>query len=244
MTPDTQTEQDVFCPTCEAGRMRLRHITEHFPYEVDGETKMVVAENVPVHVCDECGEKLSGPEAARIRHEAICRALGLLTPAEIRSIRERLGLTQEQFTKLTRVGEATICRWERGRLLQNPAMDRYLRLITSSENNVRFLQQLQGSEPNHGGTPDPPPVPPEVPPMSAKSDDVEKVALWLRQAAVEAGQVELVRSLIRAAVNVVGEIYDPLEGENELDPDDPRHTIGGRFAAAWDECDRDQRADG
>ena len=80
--------------------------------------------------------------------------------------------------------------------------------------------------------------------MSAKSDDVEKVALWLRQAAVEAGQVELVRSLIRAAVNVVGEIYDPLEGENELDPDDPRHTIGGRFAAAWDECDRDKRADG
>ena len=78
--------------------------------------------------------------------------MGLLTPAEIRSIRERLGLTQEQFTKLTRVGEATICRWERGRLLQNPAMDRYLRLIAASAENVRFLQELQGGESNQNGS--------------------------------------------------------------------------------------------
>ena len=64
MALDTQTEQDVLCPTCEAGRMHPQRITEHFPYEVDGETMMVVAENVPVRVCDQCGEQLSGPEAA------------------------------------------------------------------------------------------------------------------------------------------------------------------------------------
>ena len=56
--------------------MHPRRVTEHFPYEVDGETTMVVAENVPVDVCDDCGEQLSGPEAASIRHEAICRAWG------------------------------------------------------------------------------------------------------------------------------------------------------------------------
>jgi len=122
---------------------------------------MVVAENVPVERCDnpKCGEELSGPEAARIRHEAICRALGLLTPDEIRAIREGLSLTQAEFARLTRLGEATICRWERGRLLQNPAMDRYLRLIASSEDNIRFLQRLQDPEPNQNEAPGTPTVP-------------------------------------------------------------------------------------
>ena len=142
MHPESQVETGRRCPVCGVGRLHPKVVTERFPYDDDGTEAMVVAENVPVEICDnpECGEELSGPEAARIRHEAICRALGLLTPGEIRAIRERLGLTQAEFARMTRLGEATICRWERGRLLQNPAMDRYLRLIASSEDNVRFLQ--------------------------------------------------------------------------------------------------------
>jgi putative transcriptional regulator len=153
MQPEPQIETRWPCPTCNSGRMHPKVVTEHFPYEDDGTEVMVVAEDVPVEICDnpECREQLSGPEAARIRHMAICRALGLLTPGEIRAIRDRLNLTQAEFARLTRLGEATICRWERGRLLQNPAMDRYLRLIVYSEDNVRFLQKLQGSQPNRDG---------------------------------------------------------------------------------------------
>jgi putative transcriptional regulator len=127
------------------GQLHPQVVMERFPYEDDGKEVTVVAEDVPVEICDnpECREQLSGPEAARIRHMAICRALGLLTPGEIRAIRDRLNLTQAEFARLTRLGEATICRWERGRLLQNPAMDRYLRLIASGEDNVRFLRRLQ-----------------------------------------------------------------------------------------------------
>ena len=145
MRSEPQIEATWHCPTCNVGRLHPQIITERFPYEDDGKEVMVVAENVPVERCDnpECGEELSGPEAARIRHEAICRALGLLTPAEIRAVRERLNLTQAEFARLTRLGEATICRWERGRLLQNPAMDRYLRLLASSEDNIRLLRRLQ-----------------------------------------------------------------------------------------------------
>jgi len=134
---------------CGIGRLHPKVQSERFPYEDDGAEVMVVAEDVPVESCDnpKCAEEFSGPVAASIRHHAICRALGLLTPAEIRAIRERLGMTQEQFTKLTRIGEATICRWERGRLLQNPAMDRYLRLVALSEDNVRFLKGLEKDGP-------------------------------------------------------------------------------------------------
>ena len=142
---EPQAESPPHCPTCNVGRLHPKIVTERFPYEDDGKEVMVLAENVPVEVCDnlECKEQLSGPEAARIRHEAICRALGLLTPAEIRAVRERLNLTQAEFARLTRLGEATICRWERGRLLQNPAMDRYLRLIAYGKDNIRLLQRLR-----------------------------------------------------------------------------------------------------
>jgi putative zinc finger/helix-turn-helix YgiT family protein len=138
-------EQAQRCPTCNKGWLRDKIITERFEFEVDGKTKGVVADNVPLSECDNCGERLSGPEAARIRHEAICRTFGLLTPGEIQSIRERLGLSQERFAQLTGIGVATISRWERGRLLQNRAMDRYLRLLERGEKNLRFLESLQES---------------------------------------------------------------------------------------------------
>ncbi len=142
------TEQDARCPTCNAGWLRPKVVEERFDYEDDGETKVVVAENVPVRECDNpaCRERLSGPDAARIRHEAICRALGLLTPAEIRHIRERVARSPEEFWRLTGIGVATISRWERGRLLQNRSMDRYLRLLAWREDNVDFLRRLQAGE--------------------------------------------------------------------------------------------------
>ena len=143
--PESQTGTCWPCPTCDIGRLHPKVVTERFPYNDDSTEVMVVAEDVPIEICDnpDCGERLSGPEAARIRHEAICRALRLLTPTEIRDIRERLNLTQAEFARLTRLGEATISRWERGRLLQNPAMDRYLRLIAYGDDNVQFLRRLQ-----------------------------------------------------------------------------------------------------
>jgi HTH-type transcriptional regulator/antitoxin MqsA len=163
MQPELQVETRRLCPVCNRGRLHPKIVAEKIPYEDDGKETMVVAEGVPVQQCDnpECAEELSGPEAARIRHMAICRALGLLTPGEIRTIRDRLGLTQAEFARLTRLGEATICRWERGRLLQNPAMDRYLRLIARGEDNVRFLRRLQ--HPNLGTTISPFSLYPDLP---------------------------------------------------------------------------------
>jgi putative zinc finger/helix-turn-helix YgiT family protein len=130
--------------------LRAETITDRFEYEADGDKVTIVAEGVPVRTCDnlECRERLSGPEAARIRHEAICRALGLLTPAEIQAIRERLGPSREKFAALTGIGTATLLRWERGRLLQNRAMDNLLRLVARSDDNVRLLRERQGAEPN------------------------------------------------------------------------------------------------
>jgi putative zinc finger/helix-turn-helix YgiT family protein len=120
-----------------------QRIRDEFEYGPDDERITVVAEAVPVLACPACGETLYGPEAATVRHQAICRALGLLSPAEIKALRERLGPDQEDFARLTGIGVATLSRWERGRLLQTRALDRYLRLLDALPQAARFLATLQ-----------------------------------------------------------------------------------------------------
>ena len=138
---ESQSVKKSRCPVCGKGQLERRLVTDRFEYAVDDKKTLVEAERVPVEVCNSCNEIFYGPEAARVRHDAACRALGLLTPNEIKGIRESLGMTQEEFAELTGIGQATISRWERGRLLQNRAHDRYLRLLADNAENVRLLKQ-------------------------------------------------------------------------------------------------------
>lgn len=118
-------------------------IRDEFDYGPSDERIIIVAETVPVLACPACGEVLYGPEAAAVRHQAICHALGLLSPAQIKALRERLGPDQEDFARLTGIGVATLSRWERGRLLQTRALDHYLRLLDALPQAARFLKTLQ-----------------------------------------------------------------------------------------------------
>ncbi len=133
---------EQLCPNCKQGHLHSRHIAEDIPFAVGEETITVHVERVPIRECDVCGESFSGPDTAAIRHEAICRHQGLLTPCQIKELRETLGMTQAELARITGIGEATISRWERGRLLQNKAMDRLLRLLASNSRNLEFLKQL------------------------------------------------------------------------------------------------------
>jgi putative zinc finger/helix-turn-helix YgiT family protein len=116
---------------------------DRFEYQGDEEAPITVeVPDLPVEVCDQCGEQYVGPTAASAQHRAVCRALGLLTPEEILSIRTRFGPNQAAFAALTGIGVATISRWERGRLLQNRAMDRYLRLFRANPGIYELLKSL------------------------------------------------------------------------------------------------------
>ena len=131
------------CPSCGLAELRPRVVDESFEFGAEDGSIVVEARSVPVEICAHCGEPLSGREAALIRHRAICAALGLLTPEEIKGTRDALNLSQTEFARLTGIGEATISRWERGRLLQNRAHDRYLRLLSSNPQNLTLLERLR-----------------------------------------------------------------------------------------------------
>src|SRR5689334_11335342 len=85
--------------------------------------------DIPVWKCSACGYSFIDGDGEAIKHEALCRYRGLLTPQEIKQIRQRHGLTQEELAKLTRFGEASIKRWETGSGFQNASADRFLRLL-------------------------------------------------------------------------------------------------------------------
>jgi HTH-type transcriptional regulator/antitoxin MqsA len=140
----TGAEKRRRCPVCGKGQLLPRIQDERYEYEENGAPVTIVVENVPVETCDVCGETVSGPEANRLHHEAICRTFGLLTPKEIRALRERLGLTPAELARLTGIEEATITQWERSRLIQDRGMDRYLRLLDMRPEILKLLEELAG----------------------------------------------------------------------------------------------------
>ncbi len=99
-----------------------------FPYGSD-EAAAELTVRLPVRRCDHCDFDYLDNEGERLKHEAVCRHLGVLTPQEIRGIRERLGLSRSALAKLTGIGEASLSRWENGIKIQTPGYDRYLRLL-------------------------------------------------------------------------------------------------------------------
>lgn len=130
------------CPVCGQAELQERVRHERWQEEGNQGTVDVEAANVPVEGCPACGEVFSGPAAWRIKDEARCKALGLLTAAELRAVRERLRLTTAEFAHLTGIAENTLTRWEDGRLLPDRAMDRFVRLLNAHPEHLPFLAQL------------------------------------------------------------------------------------------------------
>jgi len=65
---------------------------------------------------------------------------GLLTADEIRSLRERFGLTQAELARLLRLGHDTLSRWEAGRNVQTAAMDMLLRVLRDVPGGLEYVR--------------------------------------------------------------------------------------------------------
>jgi putative zinc finger/helix-turn-helix YgiT family protein len=66
---------------------------------------------------------------------------GLLTADEIRSLRERFGVTQAELARLLRLGQNTLSRWEAGRNVQTAAMDVLLRVLRDVPGGLEYLRK-------------------------------------------------------------------------------------------------------
>ena len=116
------------CEMCGTPGLTTELVRDPFIYGAGPEAVELIAD-VPVHSCSRCAVSFTGEAAEAARHEAVCRHLGVLTPDEIRAIRDRYGLSRAALARLTGLGEATLGRWERREVIQNVSNDRFLRLL-------------------------------------------------------------------------------------------------------------------
>ena len=121
--------ETLACPECE-GVVETTRQEDVFRYG-DGESAVNLPVILPVRRCRACGVEFLDHEAERIKHEALCKHFGVLTPWEIREIRKRHDLSQAAFSELTGLGAASLGRWETGALIQSLGNDRYLRLLAA-----------------------------------------------------------------------------------------------------------------
>src|SRR5437870_647051 len=119
----------ALCPQCGTPNLETVQVEETFDH--GGRKKPIhVTALLPIKHCRACDFSFEDWQTEEAKHRAACAQVGVQNPQEIRSIREGYGLSQRDFARLTRLGGATLNRWERGHLIQNGAYDDYLYLLS------------------------------------------------------------------------------------------------------------------
>ncbi len=143
-TPIFTENRDYACPQCgEKGAVTTSLYPHTFRYG-SGESAVDLTVELPLRRCSVCEFEFLDDEAERLEHEAICAHLGVLSPKEIRGIREAYDLSRNEFAQVTGLGEATLNRWENGIKIQTLANDRYLRLLALPL-NMQILKRFGSS---------------------------------------------------------------------------------------------------
>jgi len=112
---------------CGTPGLKTELVRDPFIYGA-GDDGVELVVDIPVRTCSSCGP-YTDDRAEDIRHDEVCRHLGVLTPTEIRDLRGQYGLSRAELARITGLGESSIARWETRDIIQNVGNDRYLRLL-------------------------------------------------------------------------------------------------------------------
>lgn len=130
-----------FCPNCLAER-EFDHIVKPETLVVRGEPIQVQSK---IAVCVECGQEIfsmaAEEENLKAAYDRYRQRHGLLTPDDIRLVREKYGLSQRALSRILGWGIVTIQRYERG-ALQDQIHDTVLKKVRDDPSLLReFLQK-------------------------------------------------------------------------------------------------------
>lgn len=114
------------CPGCQG---RLAQVDVEKQAQFKGADVTYTAR---LHQCRDCGLELADIDEAATMQERLAdayrQAVGLLSSAEIRQLRQEQGLSQQALAEALEVGIASIKRWETGEI-QSKSMDNLLRTL-------------------------------------------------------------------------------------------------------------------
>lgn len=147
MNPELSTtglhtvQQEFTCPLCGNAGITTSWTLHSFNYG-SGKSMVELTVDVPMRRCEDCDFVYLDDEAESLKHEAVCRHLGVLSPGEILRIRKGFGMTQLEFAQVTGLGVASLNRWENGLTIQTHGYDRYLRLLSVHPSNIRDIERF------------------------------------------------------------------------------------------------------
>lgn len=125
------------CHACEKGTLEERRGVFHYESKNrDGEAIAGDFENSVWYECASCGERMIPRELNQSIEKWHYAREGLLTPEEIKAIREKYGLTQVAIARLLGVGEKNFTRWENGLSMQTKVMDDLIRRFSQCPDEI------------------------------------------------------------------------------------------------------------
>ncbi len=135
------------CPLCGGGKLEEKVVEERFTYK----GQSLVVPDYHVLECPVCGEAVVQQESAR-RAEKMLRDFGravdgLLMGADIKRIRRKLRLTQEQMAQVLGGGLKGFARYENGQVIQSRAMDNLLRILDRFPGSLDALPGVPHQKP-------------------------------------------------------------------------------------------------
>jgi len=123
------------CPICSSKMKKEQNKSLIVKYKISNGVKDVLVKDLSYSVCNACGE-IFNPDELKLYEIQLEKALeeerqkeGLLNAKEIKAIRKKYDLTQNQLEKLLDIGPKNVAKWETYRSNQSKIVDRILRTI-------------------------------------------------------------------------------------------------------------------
>lgn len=133
----------IHCHFCGADAVSRHSSMETYQYKQQAYDVLV-----DYSVCSQCGEETITTEQIHINEartrEAKKKLDGLLSCEEIRDIRTRLDLTQEEAAKVFGGGVNAFSKYERGEVTQSAAMDKLIRIAADDQTVFMRLKTMAG----------------------------------------------------------------------------------------------------
>lgn len=144
------------CPICDQGVLQTRT----YGRDMQHKGVEISVEGLQNDYCPDCGAEMTSPaqldQNAKIIREAfiaerarVKREQNLLTGAEIRLIREHLGITQKQASKIFGGGPTAFSKYEAEDVVQSAGMDKLLRLASDVPAAAAWLFERAGEDVGH-----------------------------------------------------------------------------------------------
>ncbi len=132
------------CPVCGAGTLKKKIGTQTFEYK--GEITTIP--NYVTYACTKCDEAIVDnttlKESGKILKDFQRKVDSLLTGQQIKAIRIKLGLTQNQLADIVGGGLKSLARYESGQVCQSKGMDNLLRILDAYPETLKVIQKGKG----------------------------------------------------------------------------------------------------